>query len=225
MAEDVDSHLEQRLRKAEEAEYEVNRLESLAAEAPKLRLELARTQRRQEREGNKKTALDQARKEIQAAQERQTDVPLTLEMVCELVSSLYALLKDVDSHRKEATRLMGIVDRMDYEEELETSEEEQTELGRDPQGLEYLIASRHGQPRIKQLIDELDPDFGFLQDCDIEEPLKRDVANFILSHVISSERLNQEKNAATDAISQDRNVPAEPQEANLIPKEKVPQNN
>ena len=41
MAEDVDSHLEQRLRKAEEAEYEVNRLESLAAEAPKLRLELA----------------------------------------------------------------------------------------------------------------------------------------------------------------------------------------
>ena len=55
MAEDVDSHLEERLRKAEEAEYEVNRLESLAAEAPKLRLELARTQRRQEREGNKKT--------------------------------------------------------------------------------------------------------------------------------------------------------------------------
>ena len=225
MAEDVDSHLEERLRKAEEAEYEVNRLESLAAEAPKLRLELARTQRRQEREGNKKTALDQARKEIQAAQERQTDVPLTLEMVCELVSSLYGLLKDVDSHRKEATRLMGIVDRMDYEEELETSEEEQTELGRDPQGLEYLIASRHGQPRIKQLIDELAPDFGFLQDCDIEEPLKRDVANFILSHVISSERLNQEKAAATDAISQDRSVPAEPQEANLIPKEKVPQNN
>ena len=120
---------------------------------------------------------------------------------------------------------MGIVDRMDYEEELETSEEEQTELGRDPQGLEYLIASRHGQPRIKQLIDELDPDFGFLQDCDIEESLKRDVANFILSHVISSERLNQEKTAATDAISQDRNVSAEPQESNLIPKEKVLQNN
>ena len=190
-----------------------------------MRLELARTQRRQEREENKKIALDQARKEIQSAQERQADVPLTLEMVCELVSSLYSLLKDVDSHRKEATRLMGIVDRMDYEEELETGEEEQAELGRDPQGLEYLIASRHGKPRIKQLVDELDSDFGFLRDCDIDEPLKRDVADFILSHVISSERLNQERTAAADAISQDRNVPAEPQEANLIPKEKVPQNN
>ena len=225
MVEGVDSHLEGRLRKAEEAESEVSRLESIAAEAPGLRLELARTQRRQEREENKKIALDQARKEIQSAQERQADVPLTLEMVCELVSSLYSLLKDVDSHRKEATRLMGIVDRMDYEEELETGEEEQAELGRDPQGLEYLIASRHGKPRVKQLVDELDSDFGFLRDCDIDEPLKRDVADFILSHVISSERLNQERTAAADAISQDRNVPAEPPEENLIPKETVPQDN
>ena len=225
MVEGVDSHLEGRLRKAEEAESEVSRLESIAAEAPRLRLELARTQRRQEREENKKIALDQARKEIQSAQERQADVPLTLEMVCELVSSLYSLLKDVDSHRKEATRLMGIVDRMDYEEELETGEEEQAELGRDPQGLEYLIASRHGKPRVKQLVDELDSDFGFLRDCDIDEPLKRDVADFILSHVISSERLNQERTAAADAISQDRNVPAEPPEENLIPKETVPQDN
>ena len=225
MVEGVDSHLEDRLRKAEEAEREVSRLESIAAEAPTLRLELARTQRRQEREENKKIALDQARKEIQSAQERQADVPLTLEMVCELVSSLYSLLKDVDSHRKEATRLMGIVDRMDYEEELETGEEEQAELGRDPQGLEYLIASRHGKPRVKQLVDELDSDFGFLRDCDIDEPLKRDVADFILSHVISSERLNQERTAAADAISQDRNVPAEPPEENLIPKETVPQDN
>ena len=225
MVEGVDSHLEDRLRKAEDAESEVSRLECIAAEAPKLRLELARTQRRQEREENKKIALDQARKEIQSAQERQTDVPLTLEMVCELVSSLYSLLKDVDSHRKEATRLMGIVDRMDYEEELETGEEEQAELGRDPQGLEYLIASRHGKPRVKQLVDELDSDFGFLRDCDIDEPLKRDVADFILSHVISSERLNQERTAAADAISQDRNVPAEPPEENLIPKERVPQDN
>ena len=225
MVEGVDSHLEDRLRKAEEAESEVSRLESIAAEAPTLRLELARTQRRQEREENKKIALDQARKEIQSAQERQADVPLTLEMVCELVSSLYSLLKDVDSHRKEATRLMGIVDRMDYEEELETGEEEQAELGRDPQGLEYLIASRHGKPRVKQLVDELDSDFGFLRDCDIDAPLKRDVADFILSHVISSERLNQERTAAADAISQDRNVPAEPPEENLIPKETVPQDN
>ena len=53
MVESVTSHLVDRLRRAEEAESEVNRLESLAAEAPGLRLELARTQRRQEREENK----------------------------------------------------------------------------------------------------------------------------------------------------------------------------
>ena len=141
MVESIDSHLEEQLRKAEEAESEVNRLGSLAAEAPRLRLELARTQRRQERDGNKQAALDQAIKEIYSAQERQTDVPLTLETVCKLVYSLYSLLKDVDSHRKEAMRLMGVVDRMDYEEELEAGEEEQAQMGRDPKGLEYLIAS------------------------------------------------------------------------------------
>ena len=218
MVERIDSHLEEQLRKAEEAESEVNRLGSLAAEAPRLRLELARTQRRQERDGNKQAALDQAVKEIESAQERQTDVPLTLETVCKLVYSLYSLLKDVDSHRKEAMRLMGVVDRMDYEEELEAGEEEQAQMGRDPKGLEYLIASRHGQPRIKQLVDELDPDFSFLRSCDLEEPLKRDVANFILAHVISPERVNQERTAATEAIAQDRDVPSDPEDSNLVPK-------
>ena len=218
MVESIDSHLEEQLRKAEEAESEVNRLGSLAAEAPRLRLELARTQRRQERDGNKQAALDQAIKEIHAAQERQTDVPLTLETVCKLVYSLYSLLKDVDSHRKEAMRLMGVVDRMDYEEELEAGEEEQAQMGRDPKGLEYLIASRHGQPRIKQLVDELDPDFSFLRSCDLDEPLKRDVANFILAHVISPERVNQERTAAAEAIAQDRDVPVELEEPNLVPK-------
>lgn len=218
MVESIDSHLEEQLRKAEEAESEVNRLGSLAAEAPRLRLELARTQRRQERDGNKQAALDQAIKEIHSAQERQTDVPLTLETVCKLVYSLYSLLKDVDSHRKEAMRLMGVVDRMDYEEELEAGEEEQAQMGRDPKGLEYLIASRHGQPRIKQLVDELDPDFSFLRSCDLDEPLKRDVANFILAHVISPERVNQERTAAAEAIAQDRDVPVELEEPNLVPK-------
>ena len=139
-------------------------------------------------------------------------------MACELVSSLYELLKQIDSHRKEATRLMGIVDRVDYEEELETGEAEQTELGRDPQGLEYLIASRHGQSRIKQLIDEIDPDFAFLQNCNLDEHLKQDTANFVLAHVISPERVNQERGSATEAISQDRNIPADAEDSNLAPK-------
>ena len=211
MIKGVESHLEKQLRQAEEAESEVNRLGNLAAEAPRLRIELARSQRRQERDGNRQIAREQARKEIAAAKERQIDVPLTLETVCKLVYSLYSLLKDVDTHRREAMRLMGVVDRMDYEEDLEVGEEEQKEMGRDAKGLEYLIASRHGQPRIKQLVDELDQDFSLLRNCALDEPLRRDVANFILAHVISPERANQERSAASAAVSQDRSIPGEPQ--------------
>ena len=205
MLKGLDPHIEEQLRRAEEAESEVNRLGSLAAEAPRLRIELARSQRRNERDGNSQTAREQARREILAAKQRQSDVPLTLETVSKLVYSLYSLLKDVDAHRKEALRLMGIVDRMDYEEELEAGEEEQHEAGRDPKGIEYLIASRHGQPRIKQMCDDLDPDFSFLRNCDLDEPLRRDVANFILAHVVSPDRSNQER--ASAAVSQDRSIP------------------
>jgi hypothetical protein len=208
MLKGLDSHIEEQLRRAEEAESEVNRLGSLAAEAPRLRVELARSQRRQERNGNSQTALEQVRREIAAAKERQAEVPLTLETVSKLVYSLYSLLKDVDAHRREALRLMGIVDRMDYEEELEAGAEEQKEMDRDPKGIEYLIASRHGQPRIKQMCDELDPDFSFLRNCDLDEPLRRDVANFIMAHVVSPERGNQDRAAASAAVSQDRNIPA-----------------
>jgi len=212
MLKGLDSHIEEQLRRAEEAESEVNRLGSLAAEAPRLRIELARSQRRLERNGNSQTAMEQVRREIAAAKERQAEVPLTLETVSKLVYSLYSLLKDVDAHRREALRLMGIVDRMDYEEELEAGAEEQNQMDRDPKGIEYLIASRHGQPRIKQMVDELDQDFNFLRNCDLEEPLRRDVANFIMAHVVSPERGNQDRAAASAAVSQDRNIP-EPSQA------------
>jgi len=215
MLKGLDPHIEEQLRRAEEAESEVNRLGSLAAEAPRLRIELARSQRRNERNGNSQTAREQARREIAAAKERQADVPLTLETVSKLVYSLYSLLKDVDAHRKEALRLMGIVDRMDYEEALEAGEDEQKEMGRDPKGIEYLIASRHGQPRIKQMVDDLDPDFNFLRNCDLDEPLRRDVANFIMAHVVSPERTNQERATASAAVSQDRSIP-QPSQAPAI---------
>ena len=215
MLKGLDPHIEEQLRRAEEAESEVNRLGSLAAEAPRLRIELARSQRRNERNGNSQTAREQARREIAAAKERQADVPLTLETVSKLVYSLYSLLKDVDAHRKEALRLMGIVDRMDYEEALEAGEDEQKEMGRDPKGIEYLIASRHGQPRIKQMVDDLDPDFNFLRNCDLDEPLRRDVANFIMAHVVSPERANQDRATASAAVSQDRSIP-QPSQAPAI---------
>ena len=204
MVNGYDSSLPDKLRRAEEAESEVQRLGDLAAEAPRLRTELAKAQRKEERDRNSKTALEQARKEAAAAAEKQADVPLTLETVSKLVYSLYSLLKDVDTHRRETTRLMAIVDRMDYEQEFEDGREEQNELGRDPKGLEYLIASRHGQSRIKRLVDELDPNFSFLRNCELDEPLRRDVANFILAHVVAPERAAQERSAP---------VPVAPQES------------
>jgi hypothetical protein len=198
-----DSSLQDKLRRAEEAESEVQRLGDLAAEAPNLRTELAKAQRKEERDRNRKTALEQARKENSGAADKQADVPLTLETVSKLVYSLYSLLKDVDTHRRETTRLMAIVDRMDYEQELEEGREEQIDLGRDPKGIEYLIASRHGQSRIKGMVDDLDPGFSFLRNCQLDEPLRRDVANFILAHVVAPDKTTQERPSPLAAAPQE----------------------
>ena len=187
------SSLEEKLRKAEEAENEVLRLESLASEAPQLRAEVAKAQRQDERDRNRRNAMERARAEVATASQKQGEVPATLETVAKMVFSLYSLLKEIDSHRKEANQAMAIVDRMDYEEELESGAEEQKEMGRDPKSIEFLVASRHGQTKIQQLLDQIDPDFNYLKGCDLEEPLRRDVANFILAHVVSPERAAQEK--------------------------------
>ena len=68
-----DSSLQDKLRQAEEAETEVQRLGDLAADAPRLRTELAKAQRRAERDRNRRTALEQARKEMAAASEKQAE--------------------------------------------------------------------------------------------------------------------------------------------------------
>ncbi len=187
------SGLEEKLRRAEEAESEVSRLETLASEAPQLRAQVAKAQRSAERDRNRKAALEKARKEVLAASEKQAGIPTNLETVSKLVYSLYSLLREIDAHRKEANQAMAIVDRMDYEEELETGGEEQEEMGRDPKSIEFLVASRHGQARIKEMLDQMEPDFNYLKGCDLEEPLRRDVANFILAHVVSPEKIIPEK--------------------------------
>ncbi len=180
--------LEEQLRIAEEAASEVERLESLASQAPLLRAEVARVHRQRERDTNRKQAMELARQEISYAREKQQEIPDLLESVSKMVYSLYSALKDVNTHRLEATQAVSLVDRMDYEEDLEVSGEEQEEMGRDPKSIEFVVASRHGQGRIKQMVDQLDPEFSFLRGCDLEEPLRRDVANFVLAHISASER-------------------------------------
>ena len=185
--------LREKLLRAEEAESEVQRLEGLASDAPQLRAEVAKAQRQEERDRNRSNAMERARREVKAATDKQAALPATLETVAKMVYSLYALLKEIDNRRKEANQCLAIVDRMDYEEELEIGAEEQKEMGRDPQSIEFLVASRHGQARIKQMLDSLDPDFNYLKGCALEEPLRRDVANFILAHVVSPEPVEQPK--------------------------------
>ena len=193
------SGLEEKLRQAEDAADEVSRLESLASQAPLLRAEVARAQRQEERDANRKNAIEQAKRAVATAAKKQDEVPATLETVSKMVYSLYTTLKDIDNHRKEAAQAMAIVDRMDYEEEVESGGEEQQEMGRDPKSIEFLVASRHGQTRIKQLLDQMDPDFSYLRGCEVDEPLRRDVANFILAHVISPPKATRDNSGGPDS--------------------------
>jgi hypothetical protein len=181
-----DSSLDSRLREAEEAEKELLRLTPVADEAPKLRLEKAKVQKRQEREQTKHSAMRVVERSMLSATDKQTRVPELLESAGRAVQSLYTLIKELDGHRKEAAESMSIVDRVDYEIEVEEGEEHEISLDRDPRGLAYALAARHGDVRVKDLLEELSPGFGFLKGCDLSEPLYRDVAKFVLQHAVDN---------------------------------------
>ncbi len=191
----INTDLQERLRKAEEAENAVTRLGSLAAEAPTLRHELARAQRQQGWDRARKNAIEECKRKMELVYEKQNRVPLMLEEVSTMVSSLYQLFKEIDAGRREALEQMAIVDRVDYEAELTDMEAEQEAMGRDPSSVEYLIASRHGYARVKKLMEETFPNFSYLKDCDLEDPMRRDVAQFVLSHVVPIEEISVVHNA------------------------------
>ncbi len=186
----INNDLQERLRKAEEAENAVTRLGNLAAEAPVLRQEVARAQREQGWDRARKNAMEECNRKMEAVYEKQQRVPQLLEEVSTMVSSLYQLFKEIDHQRREALEQMAIIDRVDYEAELTDMEAEQISLGRDPGSVEYLVASRHGYARVKKMMDETFPNFSYLRDCDLEDPMRRDVAQFILSHVVPIEEVS-----------------------------------
>ena len=181
-----DSSLDSRLGEAEEAEKELVRLQPVAEEAPKLRLEKAKVQKRQEREHAKNSAMRIVERSMHAATEKQTRVPDLLESAGRAVQTLYTVMKELDGYRREASESMAIVDRVDYEIEVEEGEEHEISLDRDPRGLAYALAARHGDVRVKELLEEMEPGFTFLRGCDLSEPLYRDVAKFVLQHAIDS---------------------------------------
>jgi len=180
----LDDGLQERLKQAEMAEREMQRLQPLASEAPHLRLQKAKSQREEERQRTKVQALDQAKNSIQAAADRQNQVPELLGTAARAVIELYTLLKEVDSHRRKAMESLAVADRVDYDIELEEVEEHERSLDRDARGLAYALAARHGETRIKQLVEELDPGFALLRGCNLDEPLYRDVANFVVRHAV-----------------------------------------
>ena len=181
-----DSSLDSRLREAEEAEKELLRLQPVAEEAPKLRLEKAKVQKQQERERAKGSAMKVVERAMNTATDKQTRVPELLESAGKAVQALYTVMKELDAHRKEASESMAIVDRIDYEIEVEEGEAHEISLDRDPRGLAYALAARHGDVRVKDLLEEMEPGFGFLKGCDMTEPLYRDVAKFVLQHAVDS---------------------------------------
>jgi hypothetical protein len=178
-----DAALEERLKLAEKAESEVTRLQPLAGEAPQLRAEKIKLYKAAERNRTKTSALDQAKQAIEEAADKQTRVAELLGTAARAVNELYKALREVEAHRQDAAQSMAIVDRVDYEIELEDGEAHEAALDRDPRGLAYALAGRHGDARVKKLMEQLDPGFNLLEGCNLDEPLYRDVANFVMGRV------------------------------------------
>jgi len=184
---ETDEGFQARLKQAESAEREMQRLQPLAAEAPQLRLQQAKAQKDEERTRAKEDALVKARFSAQAAADKQNRVPDLLGQAARTVIELYTLLKDIDSSRRQAMEALSVADRVDYDIELEEGEEHERSLDRDTRGLAYALAARHGDGRVRQMLEELDPEFSMLRGCNLDEPLYRDVANFVVRHAVPKE--------------------------------------
>ncbi len=183
----IDEGFQERLRQAESAEREMQRLEPLASEAPQLRLKKAKAEKEEERRRAKEESLSKARLSAQSASDKQHRVPELLGHAARSVIELYTLLKEIDTSRRQAMEALAVADRVDYDIELEDGEEHERSLDRDTRGLAYALAARHGDTRIKQMLEELDPEFAMLRGCNLDEPLYRDVANFVVRHAVPKE--------------------------------------
>jgi hypothetical protein len=186
MVNGFDSSLDDRLKKAEEAEIELQRLQPMAAEAPKLRETRARLQKRQAQQRSKESFMQAVHRSVEAASARQTQVPHLLENAGRAVKDLYEALKEVDRHRREAVDCLIKVDRIDYEIQVEESEEEELAKDRDPRGVAYALASQHGEPRVRSILQEMDPEFAYLNGCDLTNSMVRDTVKFVMSHALSA---------------------------------------
>ena len=181
--------LTQRLRKAEEAASYMERLETLASEAPTLREQVSLLQRIEERENHRKEAIENARHALTAATEAQRELPDLIAAAANLVNQMARALREVDTFRREATAALGVVDRMDYEDELdrameEYEEDEDNPMRRDAQSIRMLIASRHGSARVRRMIEELSPGFEVFVGCNLDaDPIRSELTTLIMARL------------------------------------------
>ena len=103
--------LDTKLKKAEEAEAELERLGPLAAEAPRLREEKAKAELAEERRKKREAAMEAAKKASKSAADAQKQVPEFLGIAAMAVKDLYGVLREIDSHRQEASQALAIADR------------------------------------------------------------------------------------------------------------------
>lgn len=183
---EFDESMQQRLKQAEMAEREMARLQPLAAEADDLRHKQVRAAKFEDSLKRREQSIIEARQLVEAAGIRQVEIPDLLNEAAQSVSLLFAAMKDVTNKRRRAADALAIVDRVDYEVELEETGEEQIALNRDPRGLAYALAARHGDAKVQQLLEEMDPGFDLLRNCNMADALHRDVADFVAEHVSAS---------------------------------------
>ena len=181
------NELAQRLRKAEEAASYMERLETLASEAPTLREQVTLLQRMEERERHRHDAIENARYALSAAAEAHRDLPDLIAGAANLANQLARALREIDTFRREATNSLSVVDRMDYEDELDRAMEEHDEdedapIQRDAQSIRMLVASRHGSARVRRMIDELSPGFEVFAGCNLDaDPMRRELSTLIMA--------------------------------------------
>ncbi len=191
MADERANELAQRLRKAEEAASYMERLETLASEAPTLREQVSLLQRIEQRENHRKEAIENARLALSLAGEAQQELPDLIASAANLVNQMARALREVDTFRREATSALSVVDRMDYEDELDRAMEEHEEdednpMQRDAQSIRMLIASRHGSTRVRRMIDELSPGFEVFAGCNLNaDPMRGELTTLIMAKLAS----------------------------------------
>ena len=217
MSTDFGVTLQERLRQAERAEEELSRLQPIALEAPQLRVEYARQERQDERNRSKEAAISQAKAAMNNASVRQADVPQLLTAAAHSVSALFTALKECDAHRRKAIDALATADRIDYEYELEEAKHMEETRNRDGRGMAFALATKHGEPKVKEMLEEIEPGFALLRGCNMDDPLYRDVAAFVVKHAVPSEMPEPEKETVKEPEPPASKLPPIPPFPNFNP--------